>query len=149
MNEIDLIIRWLEKNSGQVDDVCYYHEFAMVNAGGAVWRPGIAQGGVINHDYYFGNLTIETLINGVIVLTDRNRIAHIYSTIMSGNVPLGEVNIMFAINSGADLLGDGVYMGNKKIFQVGFNRLDVVLDDFGAATFVQNIHFNGFMFRMK
>jgi hypothetical protein len=149
MNEIDLIVKWLEKNSGRVDDVCYYHEFAMINAGGAVWRPGIAQGGTINKDYYFGNLVIETEIAGVIVLTDANIIDHIYSTIMNGNVPLGEISLKIGVNIGADLVGNGHYVGNKRLFQVGFNRLDVVLDDFGAATFVQNIHFNGFVFRMK
>jgi hypothetical protein len=148
MNEIDLIVKWLQKNSGPVDDVFYYHEYMTQNAAGH-WHLGLLGGYAEDRHFFFGNVNILTIIQGVILLTDQMLINHIFATYMTGNIPLGQTNIAIAVNSGVNLLGDGVYTGNKKVYQVGFNRLTTALSDFGAATFVQNITFNGFAFRMK
>jgi hypothetical protein len=102
-----------------------------------------------NSHFFFGNVGIYTIINGVIVLTDRNVISHSYSTYIRGGASIGDTVVQIGVNCGTSLTGDGVYIGNKKLYQLGFNRLNYAVVDFGAATYMQDIIFNGFIFKLK
>jgi len=150
VNEIDLIVKWLQKNSGPVNDVIYHNEYHTLSASPDIWDLGIEGGGYEKEKhFFFGNLQMHTLVSGVIVLTDKMGIIVCPDTILSSGMAVAKTIITVGVNYGLNLAGDGTYEGNKKIYQVGCNKIITSVDDFGAADFYIDYTFNGFVFIMK
>jgi hypothetical protein len=148
MNEIDLIIRALERKGSPVEDVFYWNEGCLATNTGFWYRFGVADGLEYQRCWFFGNLSLKLHIAGVIVLTNQMRVAYGFSSTLRGE-NLGVLVGGIGVNYGVNLLGNGEYEGIKKLYQVGFNWMNVDTVGFGAATFDLVTNFNGFVFKLK
>jgi hypothetical protein len=146
MNEFDLISKFLLKHGTRVIDVCYYSE-SFSQAAGAERFPGVANGEILGSCYFFGNVTIYLYVDGVIVLANENRWAFSLLTVLPRYADTNHVQDL-SIGSGLYLLGNGVYTGKHRIYNVGFNRINITPAGIGAATFVFQTQINGYMFRL-
>ena len=54
-----------------------------------------------------------------------------------------------SIGAGLTKLGNETYYGYRRFYGIGFNRLDFTSVDIGAATFVWNYNFNGYIFILR
>lgn len=146
MNEFDLIKKFLLKHGTRVIDVCYYNE-AFSQAAAADRYPGVANGEIQGSCYFFGNVTIFLYVDGVIVLANENRWQFTLSTVLPRKTDTNHVQDL-SIGSGLYVLGNGVYTGKHRIYNVGFNKFNVTAAGIGAATFVFQTQINGYMFRL-
>lgn len=149
MNEIDLIIKRLERNGSPVDDVFYYTEGIVTGTSPYALNIGLVSGYPVGKCWFFGNVGMAITIGGVIVLTDINTLFMRFGSTFRGIDDLGPVDIYKGVNNGVNLRGDGQYQGNSKIYQIGFNWVTAVKQGFGAATFILDFAFNGFLFILK
>jgi hypothetical protein len=149
MNELDLILKWLRKKSGPVKDVFYHNEFHTVSVSPDTWDLGGEDGFIKEKHFFFGNLQIHTLVSGVILLTDKMGIIVAPDTVFVSSVAMAKTIITLGINYGLNLTGNGEYEGNKKVYQLGCNKIITSVDDFGAADFYIDYTFNGFVFEMN
>jgi hypothetical protein len=149
MNEIDLIVKWLQKIGGVVDDAFYYHELYQNTADGAFWYLGQAEGMDINKNFFLGNVEIHTTISGVVVLTNAMIINNDFNTVLKNSLVRGAFIYECGVALDMSLMGSGIYVGNRRLYGCGFNKMATSLTGFGAATFAQDITFNGYAFVMK
>jgi hypothetical protein len=147
MNEIDLIIKWLQKVSGKLSEAIYYHETGELIGDNVIFM-GLENGYIEQKNFYFGNLNLHLTFGGVPVLTDANTINIATETWLRAVNMGGRNDWSMGINHGLNLLGDGSYVGDKKIYQAGFNRLIFLANDMGVATWNMKWTFNGFVFVM-
>jgi len=149
MNEFDLIKRYLEKSGAyRIVNVSYYNEGKQLTANTTVML-GLVAGHPSGKVFCFGNLEISFSLGGVIVLTNGNSLWTKLQTTPPGLAEPGSYNNYLNIGAGLSLLGNGTYYGYKRIYGVGFNRIDFTAVDIGAATFVLNWNFNGYLFRLR
>ena len=148
ITEIDLMIRYLEKLGTKVNDVCYYNEGMIAMAHGYSLDIGVISGYAAQKCWFFGEVNMSVTIGGVIDLGDANTLLIKFSSLIKGQYDLGSVDIYKGVNNGLNLRGDGQYQGSSRHYQMGFNKVDVTASDFGAATFVVDCAFNGYLFIM-
>ena len=149
MNEIDLIKRYLERSGAyRIKNIYYYNEGDNVDVATSVLM-GVVIGVQPEYVYCFGNLDCHIELSGVITLADKNKFRIKASTALPYLKENGFYETSLCIGGGLNLLGDGTYEGYKRIYGIGFNRLDLEALDIAAATFVLNYNFNGYIFILR
>ena len=144
-NEFDLIVKYLGTVGHRVMDVRYFRE-QMIIAGAAGYDIGAAQGFVPNQQFFFGNISISITMSGVIVLTNENLISTVLSTLLFGHLEIQDIRVLLGVNLGMNLMGNGYYIGEKRIYGLGCNRISVQFVGIGAAVIDLWAGFNGYMF---
>jgi hypothetical protein len=154
MNEIDLIKKYLEAggNLGQgnrVTNISYYQEGALAIADAYVLNLGVITGNAIGQSFFFGNVNINITISGVVVLTNQMLLNLQFMTILKNMSETGYGATTMGVNCGMSLLGNGEYEGNRRLYGMGFNRVVINKNGFGAATFAVRMAFNGYLFSLE
>ena len=147
MTEIDLIVKYLELRGSKVQDIFYYDEHLNYIADGSKTL-GAVNGYGIGDAYFFGNISIYTRIDGVIVLANKNAIDIVFYHLIKATGQNYVSNISVGVGS-MNLMGNGAYEDNRRLYGMGLNRVIVARNDFGAATFQIDLYFNGYRFMMK
>jgi hypothetical protein len=146
MNEFDLIKRYLSTVGCRVFDVKYFRQDIHF-PGPAGYDIGAAQGIPVNHGFFFGNVSIYNEISGVIVLTNQMLNTVYFTTLLyNALAETGDTFVGLGVNCGMSLLGNGIYVGSKRIYGISCNRVSVDGIGFGAADFSIHVFFNGYMF---
>jgi len=145
MNEFDLIKKFLATAGFRVMDVRYFRQHYTI-AAEAGFDIGVPQGFIANHQFFFGNVSINHQIQGVVVLTNQMLTDIHLSTLLYGSAETSDTRITMGVNCGMSLLGNGFYQGYKRIYGIGCNRVSILNHGFGAATFTCEVGFNGLMF---
>lgn len=149
MNEFDFIKKYLEKSGAyRLTDISYYNEGKSISASNTTMI-GAIRGIPPGYAYCFGNLDVSITMAGVIVLANMNKFWTKISTTLPGLSEIGFNDNYLCIGAGMNILGNGNYYGYKRFYGIGFNRLDFTSVDIGAATFVWNFNFNGYLFKLK
>jgi hypothetical protein len=148
MSEFDAIKKYLEKGSGKVEDISYYTESQVFNAGGSFFI-GKQEGISDKKCYFFGNLNLNLEVNIPVVLTNRMELIVILRTYLQGREEYSGIDIPIGVNLGISLLGDGSYAGGKRLYGVGFNNVGLAVGGFGVSTFLLTVNWNGYLFRLK
>lgn len=146
MSEIDLIVKYLEKRAGKVKDYTYYSEVANLIADD-VYKVGANDGYPDQDVFFFGHVSLDVLINGVVVLTNANLLVFNFNTTLKSRST--DSAFKMAVNLGMSGLGDGTYVGEKRIYGIGFNRFSVAQSGFGAATYSVYMALNGYLFEIQ
>jgi len=148
MNEIELIIAFLEIHGGRVLDVKYYQNNDVFKTG-VTFNLG-SDNGITNPNlvYFFGNVSLNFSLSGTVVLTDRNEVIVKLNTKLRERTLEPLVNSM-QVNQGLNLLGDGIYYGTRRLYGVGCTDLELTNYDTGAATYYCNVSLNGYLFIMS
>jgi hypothetical protein len=145
INEFSLIFKYLEGIGKRVLDVKYFTDFYNIDAA-AAFDLGTTQGYVPNHQFFFGNISISAFMGGVIDLADQNVISTAFETVFFAHPPVQNLRVRLGVNVGMTLTGDGKYIGEKRLYGVGCNRMSVGFLDTGAAVIEYWVSFNGYMF---
>lgn len=144
-NEFELIIKYLSRAGARVRDIVYFAEsFTFVDAG--VQEIGQMQGFIPQHQFFFGNISIDDTLGGVVVLTNENLHTFFFTTLLYNDIEVESARVSMAIGAGLALQGNGEYLGCKRIYGVGCNRVTAGEFGVGAATLVATISMNGYMF---
>ena len=145
MNEIDLIKKYLARAGFRISDISYYDQtFNFIAAGVMVF--GGVDGYVDEHQYFFGNISINDVLGGVVVLTNQNLHTFFFNTLLYSQLDRETARVSMGVGYGMGLLGNGTYQGYKRIYGVGCNRVTVGQFGCGASTLTASINLNGFMF---
>lgn len=146
MTEIDLISKYLEKRGGKVKDITYFSDVvAMVD--GVDYYVG-AQDGYPGKDvFFFGHLGLDVLIYNTPLLTDSNVLVFNFNTTLKSRSTDSVLKI--GVNLGMSLMGDGTYIGEKRLYGIGFNKFSVAKVDFGTALFSGYCSYNGYLFEIQ
>jgi len=144
MNEFDLIEKYLGGVGFRIKDLRYFRQYLTI-AAEAGYDIGAAQGFPANHQFFFGNITIWTYLVGALTLANKNIISHLFSTLLYGHVEIEDLKLYLAPGAGMGLLGDGTYVGNKRLYGVGCNRISVQKIDFPTGTWSTEVAFNGYI----
>jgi len=147
MNEFDLIKKFLEGHGSKIIGSSFYAESVSLNAG--INRMGVANGEIVGGSWYFGNVSMYARLTGVVDLANENRVSYSFGSELANFANTISLTESLAIGSGLNLLGDGSYIANRRLYGVGFNRIDITLNNFGAAVLQLILTFNGYQFRMK
>lgn len=152
MNELDLIKSYLEREHTKVIDAFYIHKHHLITVDHDYVPVGKDYGYALTEDekkmYFFGNVTLEVRLAGVVTLANKNIINCSFETI--GRTVQGSGGTMtFAVGHNLSLLGDGTYLGIERLYAMGFTRMTINKDTLGAATFLVSVEFNGFLFRLE
>lgn len=145
VNEFNLIEKYLGTIGMRVMDIRYFREFFNI-PGEAGYDIGATQGFNPNHQFFFGNVSIDAVLFGVINLADENLIHTNFSTLLYGHPETADLKLSLGVGLGMSLMGDGVYIGGKRLYGVGCNRISINLVGCGAAELVYEVGFNGYMF---
>ena len=149
MNEFDLIKRYLEKSgSYKMVGAEYYNEGLELNAAGAVDIGNVAGIGD-TFAFFFGNITINIQLSGVIAAADANELETYLRTNLPRGAEPGVTLCHMAVGAGINPMGDGRYIGHRRLYGVGFNQLELILTDIGAANVEYNFNVNGYLFRLR
>ncbi len=152
MNEIDLIVKYLEKNNSEVLDMAYYsrhsiltvaHEYVVVASAGALEGSDEEV-----KSFFCGNVSLMVSMEGVVNVVDRNQINIAFGTYNKNGRSEGPA-INFAPGHNLFLLGDGIYSGEKRLYGLGCTGMGVDTTDIGAATFSVVVCFNGYLFQIR
>lgn len=141
-NEIELVTRYIEGSGYRVKDVRYFEDHILYMGAGNYYV-GVNQGHVQQHQFFYGNISLQDEMQGVINLANRNEHVIIFSTLLYGGVAIETARHSFCVNSGLDLLGDGNYIGSKRLYGVGCNQVDIGVIGCGAALIAGGISFTG------
>jgi len=141
-NEIELITRYIEGAGYRVKDVRYIDDNIMYMGAGNYYV-GVNQGHIVQHQFFYGNISMQDEFQGVINLANRNEHVLIFSTLLYGGVNVETARHSFCVGSNSDLLGDGNYIGQKRFYGVGCNQVTIGAVGCGAALIAGGISFNG------
>jgi hypothetical protein len=145
MSEIDLIRKYLARAGARVSDVNYYDQtFNFIAAG--VMAIGLNDGYIDEHQFFFGNISINDVLGGAVVLTNQNLHTFFFNTLLYGSIDREAARVSMGVGYGMGLLGSGVYQGYKRIYGVGCNRVTAGQFGCGASTITASINLNGYMF---
>lgn len=150
MNEIELIIRYLERHGSKVIDIAYHaEELYCTSLVGTSYYPGIISGFNFMDCFFFGNVTIYAEVSGVVDLANKMIIYTEFQVQLKGGATVVHNMQTMGVAHNMNLMGNGEYVGNKRLYGMGFNRIDVGVEGFGAATLAQAMQVNGYLFRMR
>jgi hypothetical protein len=144
MNEFQLIEKYLGGVGYRIKDLRYFRQYLAITSE-AGYDIGAAQGFPANHQFFFGNISIWINLMGALNLAKQNIINTHFSTLLYGGVETSDLRIALAPGAGISLLGDGTYIGNKRLYGLSCNRVSILKVDFPAGTFAIEIAFNGYM----
>lgn len=143
ISEVEIITKYIEGSGYRVKNISYLED-SIAYMGAGNYYIGSAQGYIDQHQFFYGHLSIEDEFQGVINLANRNQHLIIFSTQLYGAPALVETaRISFCVGSGSALLGDGNYIGNRRLYNVGCNMVTFGEIGCGAALFTGNLSFNG------
>lgn len=145
VNEFGLISKYLGSAGYRVMDVRYFRQQKIITAA-AGYDIGDDQGFPPEHQFFFGNISIDAELSGVIVLANENLLSTVFSTLLFGHPEIQDVRIRLGVNLDMSLMGNGFYIGQKRLYGVGCNRISVQFVDLGAAVVEYWVGFNGYMF---
>lgn len=153
MNEIDVITRWCEKYGSSVDSV-NFHKDSKLFAGlgpwaGTTWDIGENEGLQVDKSYFFGHVDVTISLSGTINPADANGLdAHFISYMKSRQI--SGSNLLLAVGSGIDILGNGAYIGYRRLYAKAFNRIFTSLAMIDAScVYSVTYEVEGYLFRMK
>jgi len=145
LNELQLIKKYLDKVGFRISDITYFDEtFTFIAAG--TQEIGQAQGFNVGHQFFFGNISIDDSVTGVVVLANKNLHTIYFNTLFYSGIVRESARVSMGVNLGMSLLGDGVYQGCKRLYGVGCNRVVIGQFGCGASTLTCTINLNGYMF---
>ena len=145
MNEFELISKYVERGGHRVKDICYFRQDLII-IGDAGYDIGAVQGYIPQHQFFFGHISINDIIEGVINLANENCHSIIFSTLLYGGLETADIRVCMGVALGMSLMGSGRYIGGKRLYGVGCNRISVNSMGFGAATYEMEVGFNGYIF---
>ena len=148
MEEKDLFIRYIESHGSKVKDVIYHYEEYDVEAD-TVTYVGKANGYIKNSCFLFGNVSVNTLVEGVITLGLANKYSVLLSIEFGSRTEPGSIEIINSIGDGLNLLGDGRYQGVKRVYGVGFNNLIINSEGIQDAIWETKVVVNGFLYILR
>ena len=147
MSEVDMIDQYLETCGGTVISKRYYQKNE-VFAGGVNFRVGEDLGYQINNAFFFGNVSFNFALSGVVVLTNRNEIIVRLNHKINERV-LEPLPVTMQVEQGLVKLGDGLYYGTRRLYGVGLTDLELLGVGVGAATYYCNVSLNGYIWLLK
>jgi len=149
MNEIELIQRHIAGAGYRVQDVKYHTEqIALTVEASPYWigsNLAVPQG----HAYFYGNVSMWAEIYSLANLALKNAIRTVFDTSLFGGAAYIDTDIIFGVNLYMGLQGNGDYSGIRRIYNLGFNRVDIDLLDLDpVATFMVMLYINGLLFTL-
>ncbi|HUX55762.1 MAG TPA: hypothetical protein VMV77_02235 [Bacteroidales bacterium] len=144
MNEIDLIVKYLEKKGSKVADIAYHSGFEILSVHGSSVNVGRDEGLELDQCFFFGHIDFRCHIA---VLVDPNVVTVGFESRLKGRVDINNV-ITFA---GPDMivLSDGALIQCKRIYGKGFNYIEAAVDGPADGNFQVSLNYNGYLFVMK
>jgi hypothetical protein len=157
MNELDLIIKYLQLRGSKVVDYLYYVEYIIMSS--AEFTAGLGtvvkqlaketQGRAVQDVYFFGNITVAGSLAGVITLAGQNEFNFGFISRLKGRTEAGYISTSLMVADNLYKDGAGVYRGNRRIYGVGCNELQCQAVGITAGVPTVQIELNGIIFIMK
>lgn len=145
LNEFDLITKFLTRAGYRIKDVCYY-DMSFTFMGAGTQEIGQPDGYIPGHCFFFGNISVDDSMQGVIVLANQNLHSFYFTTLLYGGIERESARLSMGVNFDMGLLGNGFYQGCKRLYGVGCSRITLDRVGCGASTVAATISLNGFMF---
>jgi hypothetical protein len=148
MSEMDAIMAFLKKVNSEVVDVIYVNDgWSWINAGGNYFV-GSQLGYPDKTAWMFGNIYIDGYIDAGPTLAQKNEFAISFGNRFKDNVTKVAVEKNIQIGNGLNLVGNGQYCCNSRLYGVGFNYVSVSFNGI-TPTASLNIGFNGLLYIMR
>jgi hypothetical protein len=149
MNEEDLVEKYLKRVGSEVIDKYYYSGNLGTDTFPVIKYMGIGKVEQYEKCFFYGNISVNIDISGVVTLAGQNSLILGFVSEFIGGFTSNDFGVHMNIGNGINLLGDGTYMGSKRFYGVGFNRISFAVVDVAAAVFNVSVRFNGILFIMK
>lgn len=144
-NEFELINKYLTRAGYRVKDVCYY-DMSFTFLGAGTQEIGWPDGYIAGHQFFFGNVSVDDTLGGVVVLANQNLHTFYFTTLLYNGIERESARLSMGVNMDMGLLGNGQYQGCKRLYGIGCNRVTAGQFGCGASTISATISLNGYIF---